>query len=156
MEKLAGQGFPKDQLPPGVGSRIKTTNPPTDPPRDPPDPPQTLDDPTIDPRKTGGTPQNPPKIPGYRAPNSEDPQDETDPSNLEGSRVDPRVGDPSTTLPARVEVPPDKALNALHIVNVQGRGYMKATEGANGTIVMVSVDPATSTSKWFHSTLMVP
>jgi hypothetical protein len=43
-------------------------------------------------------------------------------------RVGSGVGDPSTTLPARVEVPPDKALNALNITEALGRGYMKATE----------------------------
>ena len=147
--ELAGQGVSKDQLPPGVGSRIKTTNPPTDPPRDPPDPPS-------DPPKTRGTPQNPPKTPGYRAPDSEVPKDETDPSKSRVSRVDPRVDDPSSTLPARVEVPPDEALKALNIVDVQGRGYMKAARGSNGTIIMVPVDHVTSASKWSHSTLMVP
>jgi len=124
MEKLAGQGFPKDQLPPWVGSRIKTPDPSTTPP----DPSITPDQPLINPPKTRGTPQNPPKTPGYRAPDSEVPQDETDPSKSGGSRVDPRVGDPSTTLPARVEVPPDKALNALNIIEALGRGYMKATK----------------------------
>ena len=39
-------------------------------------------------------------------------------------------------------MPSDEVLKALHIVNVQGRGYMKAAYGVNGTIVMVSVDLA--------------
>ena len=45
-------------------------------------------------------------------------------------------------LAGGAEVPPDEVLKALNVVNVQGRGYMKATDGANGTIVMVSVDRA--------------
>jgi len=61
---------------------------------------------------------------------------------LRGSGVGSGVDDPSTTLPARVEVPPEEVLKDLNIIETQGRGYMKATDGANGTIVMVSVDLA--------------
>jgi len=53
-------------------------------------------------------------------------------------------------VPSGPQVPPDEVLKALHIVNVQGRGYMKATHGPNGTIVMVPVDPVASARKWSH------
>jgi hypothetical protein len=135
MEELAGQGVSKDQLPPWVGSRIKTPDPSTTPP----DPSITPDQPLINPPKPRGTPQNPLKTPAYRAPDSEVPQDETNPSYLRGTGGGSGVDDPSTTLPARVEVPPDKALN---IIEAQVRDYMKATDRANGTIVMVPVDRA--------------
>jgi hypothetical protein len=39
---------------------------------------------------------------------------------------------------------------ALHIVNVERMGYMKATQGPNGTIVVVLVDPVASARKWSH------
>jgi len=44
--------------------------------------------------------------------------------------------------PPGAEVPQDEVLKAPHIVNVEGMGYMRATQGPNGTIVMVSVDLA--------------
>ena len=47
-------------------------------------------------------------------------------------------------------MPSDEVLKALHIVNVEGMGYMKATEGQNGTIVMVPVDPVPSARKRSH------
>ena len=53
-------------------------------------------------------------------------------------------------MPPLGEVPSDEVLNALHIVNVEGMGYMKATQGPNGTIVMVPVDPVASARKWSH------
>ena len=49
---------------------------------------------------------------------------------------------PPQVPPGGAEVPPDEVLMALNIVNVQVRGYMKATEGPNVTIVMVPVNPA--------------
>jgi len=67
--------------------------------------------------------------------------------------------------PPGAEVPPDEVLKAPHIVNVEGMGYMRATQGPNGTIVMVSVDLVTNASKWSHyhilngpitTSLMVP
>jgi len=32
-----------------------------------------------------------------------------------------------------------EALAAMHIVNVKGRDHMRATEGGNGTIIVISV-----------------
>jgi len=84
-------------------------------------------------------PPNPPKSPAYRAPNSEVPQDQTETPNSRG--VDP-VRESATPLrlsPRESRYPREEALN---IIEVQERGYMKATDGANGTIVMVPVDLA--------------
>ena len=47
-------------------------------------------------------------------------------------------------------MPPDEVLKAFHIIEAQERGYMKATNEANGTIVMVPVDPLASARKWSH------
>jgi hypothetical protein len=40
-----------------------------------------------------------------------------------------------------MQVPPDEVLKALNTINAQGRGYMKATQGVNGPIAMVPMDP---------------
>jgi len=93
-----------------------------------------------------GTPKIPRKHPPYRAPNSED---QVDPPGYPDSggggpdQVPGQVPDrvPGSTLPARGEVPPDEVLKALHIVNVEGMGYIEVTQGQNGTIVKVPVDP---------------
>ena len=58
-------------------------------------------------------------------------------------------GGPQVAPPGAL-VPPPKVLKALHIIEAQGRGYMKATQGPNGTIVMVPVDPVASARKWSH------
>jgi hypothetical protein len=44
-------------------------------------------------------------------------------------------------------VSPNEALN---IIEVQGRGYMKATKEPKDTIVMVPIDPVASARKWSH------
>ena len=146
MEELAGQGVSKDQLPPWVGGRIKTTDPQTDPSKTPPNPPKDPPDPPLDPRKTGGTPQNPPKTPGYKAPDSEVPQDETDPPIWGGQGsvqgLVQGLATPPQPYPRGLRYPREEALKALNIIEAQGRGYMKATDRANGTIVMVPVDRA--------------
>ena len=66
------------------------------------------------------------------------PVDPTNPTPTppEGPQVAPPGGE---VAPPGGEVPPDEVLKALHIVNVQGKGYMKTTDGANDIIVMVSV-----------------
>jgi hypothetical protein len=43
--------------------------------------------------------------------------------------------------PPGADVPPDEVLKALNIINVQGRGYMKATNIGNGSITITPVDP---------------
>jgi hypothetical protein len=56
-----------------------------------------------------------------------------------GAQVPPRGAEvPPQVPPGGAEVPPDETLN---IIEVQGRGHMKAPKGLNGTIVMVLVDP---------------
>ena len=57
---------------------------------------------------------------------------------------------PSEVPPPGAGVPPDEVLKALHIVNVEGIGYIEATQGPNGTIVMVPVDPVARARKWSH------
>ena len=88
------------------------------------------------PENAGVDPTEPQKTPAYRALNQLVPLDPRNPSL--GLDVPPGGADvPPGVAPPGGEVPPDEVLKALHIVNVEGMGYMKATQGPNGTIVMV-------------------
>ena len=100
------RGTQKISYPLGRGSKLRLQGPlstpltPLHPLKTPLRPLRT----PLQPLKNKGYHSKPPKTPAYRAPNSETLQHETNPSNLRGSGVGSGVDDPSTILPARVEV----------------------------------------------------